>query len=44
MRSYDCKSLPQNFDNDIENIINSKLNKNILYNVDKLIENLKKII
>ena len=39
-----CKLLPENFDNDIENIINSKLNKNILDNVDKLIENLKKII
>lgn len=39
-----CKSLPENFDNDIENIINSKLNKNILDNVDKLIENIKKII
>ena len=38
-----CKSLPKNFDNDIENIINSKLNKNILDNVDKLIENLKKL-
>ena len=39
-----CKLLPENFDNDIENIINSKLNKNILDNVDKLIENLKKVI
>lgn len=39
-----CKLIPENFDNDIENIINSKLNKNILDNVDKLIENLKKII
>ena len=39
-----CKLIPENFYNDIENIINSKLNKNILDNVDKLIENLKKII
>ena len=39
-----CKSLPENFDNNIENINNSKLKKNILDNVDKLIENLKKII
>ena len=39
-----CKSLPENFENDIANIINGGLNENILDNVNSLIENLKKII
>lgn len=39
-----CKSLPENFENDIKNIINGELNENILDNINNLIENLKKII
>ena len=39
-----CKKLPDNFDSDIKNIINHNLNEDILDNVDKMIENIKKII
>ena len=39
-----CKSLPENFENDIANIINGGLNENILDNINSLIKNLKKII
>lgn len=39
-----CKNLPENFEKDLNNIITRELNKNILDNLNSLIENIKKII
>ena len=39
-----CKLIPENFENDIANIINGGLNENILDSVNSLIKNLKNII
>lgn len=39
-----CKNLPKNFEKDLNNIITRELNKNILDNLNSLIENIKKII
>ena len=39
-----CKLIPENFEDDIANIINGGLNENILDSVNSLIKNLKKII
>lgn len=39
-----CKNLPENFEKDLNNIITGELNKNILDNLNSLIENIKKII
>ena len=39
-----CKLIPENFEDDIKNIINGGLNENILDSVNSLIKNLKNII
>ena len=39
-----CKLIPENFEDDIANIINGGLNENILDSVNSLIKNLKNII
>lgn len=39
-----CKKLPENFESDLNDIITGGLNKNILDNLNSLIENIKKII
>ena len=39
-----CKLIPENFEDDIKNIINGGLNENILDSVNNLIKNLKNII